>query len=67
MTTVRIIEQPAERSLRFRYESEGKKRMSIDGASSTTANPTYPSIEISGYTGVVHVIVSCVSHTAPYK
>lgn len=67
MATIRIIEQPSEKTFRFRYESENRRNMSIAGATSTTVNPTYPTIEISNHTGVVHIIVSCVYHTLPYK
>lgn len=64
---LRIVEEPAEKSFRFRYESEGRKNVSITGASSTIANLTYPSIEISGYNGTVYIIVSCVTHKKPYR
>lgn len=64
---VRIIEQPAESSHRFRYESEQRFNKAISGCSSTEKNQTYPKIEIRDYTGEVCVIISCVTKNEPYR
>ncbi|XP_077287048.1 embryonic polarity protein dorsal-like isoform X2 [Arctopsyche grandis] len=64
---VRIVEQPAPKSLRFRYECEGRSAGSIPGAHSTPENKTYPTIEIVGYKGRAVVVVSCVTKDEPYK
>lgn len=62
---LQIIEQPAEKSFRFRYESEGRLSGSILGVKSTTGNPTYPTIKVGNFTGVVTIRISCVTHTDP--
>ncbi|KAJ8913954.1 hypothetical protein NQ315_015192 [Exocentrus adspersus] len=64
---VRIIEQPASKALRFRYECEGRSAGSIPGASSTPENKTFPTIQIVGHQGRAVVVVSCVTKDAPYK
>lgn len=64
---IKIIEQPAAKALRFRYECEGRSAGSIPGANSTLENKTYPTIEIVGHTGEVTVVVSCVTKDAPYR
>jgi Rel/ankyrin family protein len=43
---VKIIEQPASKALRFRYECEGRSAGSLPGANSTTENKTYPTIQV---------------------
>ncbi|CAG9762924.1 unnamed protein product [Ceutorhynchus assimilis] len=63
---VRIIEQPASKALRFRYECEGRSAGSIPGASSTPENKTFPEIEVVGYKGKAVVVVSCVTKDIPY-
>ncbi|XP_030763654.1 embryonic polarity protein dorsal-like isoform X2 [Sitophilus oryzae] len=63
---VRIIEQPASKALRFRYECEGRSAGSIPGASSTPENKTYPEIQVEGYRGKAVVVVSCVMKDPPY-
>ncbi|XP_013149110.1 PREDICTED: embryonic polarity protein dorsal-like isoform X2 [Papilio polytes] len=65
--TVRIVEQPASKALRFRYECEGRSAGSIPGVNSTSERKTYPTIEISGCTGNAIVVVSCVTKDHPYK
>lgn len=62
-----ITEQPAQRSLRFRYECEGRSAGSIPGANSTPENRTYPTIQIVGYRGRAIVVVSCVTKDQPYR
>lgn len=65
--TVEIIEQPAPKALRFRYECEGRSAGSIPGIRSTPDNKTFPTIQIKNYTGRAVVVVSCVTKDAPYK
>lgn len=43
---IKIIEQPAPKALRFRYECEGRSAGSIPGVNSTTENKTYPTIQV---------------------
>ncbi|KAL0831638.1 hypothetical protein ABMA28_002411 [Loxostege sticticalis] len=62
-----IIEQPAPKSLRFRYECEGRSAGSIPGVNSVQENKTYPSIKICGYKGCMIIVVSCVTKEEPYK
>lgn len=64
---VQIIEQPASKSLRFRYECEGRSAGSIPGVNTTSENKTYPTIKIFNYTGNVVIVVSCVTKEEPYK
>ena len=63
---VTVVEQPASKGLRFRYECEGRSAGSLQGINSTPHNKTYPSIEILNYQGAAVVIVSCVVKDAPY-
>ncbi|CAH1098641.1 unnamed protein product [Psylliodes chrysocephalus] len=64
---IRIVEQPASKALRFRYECEGRSAGSIPGSRSTPENKSYPSIRVEGYQGRAVVVVSCVTRDAPYK
>lgn len=64
---VKIIEQPAPKALRFRYECEGRSAGSIPGISSTSENKTYPTIQVMGYNGRAVVVVSCVTKDEPYR
>lgn len=64
---VKIIEQPASKALRFRYECEGRSAGSIPGVSSTPENKTFPAIQIVGYKGRAVVVVSCVTKDLPYR
>jgi len=57
---VKIVEQPAENRVRFRFPIEGRSAGSIAGVTSTTENKTFPTIEIVGYKGPAKVVVSCV-------
>ena len=43
---VTMIEQPAPKALRFRYECEGRSAGSIPGISSTPENKTFPTIQV---------------------
>lgn len=64
---VDIIEQPASKALRFRYECEGRSAGSIPGKSSTSENKTYPTIQVVGYNGRAVVVVSCVTRDEPFR
>ncbi|KAH0945556.1 hypothetical protein HN011_011334 [Eciton burchellii] len=64
---VEILEQPASKALRFRYECEGRSAGSIPGINSTPENKTFPSIKIVGYKGRAMVVVSCVTKDLPYR
>lgn len=44
---VRMLEQPAPKALRFRYECEGRSAGSIPGVNSTPDNKTFPTIQVS--------------------
>lgn len=44
---VKIVEQPASKALRFRYECEGRSAGSIPGANSTSDNKTFPTIQVN--------------------
>ncbi|CAL7934589.1 unnamed protein product [Xylocopa violacea] len=67
MPYVEIIEQPASKALRFRYECEGRSAGSIPGVNSTPENKTFPSIRIVGYKGRAVVVVSCVTKDQPHR
>nr|XP_023013890.1 embryonic polarity protein dorsal-like isoform X2 [Leptinotarsa decemlineata] len=64
---IKIVEQPAPKALRFRYECEGRSAGSIPGTNSTPENKTYPTIQIVGYQGKAVVVVSCVTKDNPHK
>jgi len=64
---VQILEQPAPKGLRFRYECEGRSAGSIPGVNSSPDNKTFPTIQVVGYSGKAVVVVSCVTNDAPYK
>jgi len=67
-TYVKILEQPAPKALRFRYECEGRSAGSLPGAKSTNEKKTFPKIQIVGPTsGRAVVVVSCVTLDAPYR
>ena len=46
---VEIVEQPASKGLRFRYECEGRSAGSIPGTHSTCDNKTFPTIKVRCY------------------
>uniref|UniRef100_A0A0C9QZR1 Dl_0 protein n=1 Tax=Fopius arisanus TaxID=64838 RepID=A0A0C9QZR1_9HYME len=58
---VEIVEQPASKAFRFRYESERRPHGSIPGVNSTPTHKTYPTIRIVGPWLNGRVIVSCVT------
>ncbi|XP_022903000.2 embryonic polarity protein dorsal-like isoform X1 [Onthophagus taurus] len=62
-----IVEEPAQKQLRFRYECEGRSAGSIPGANSTPDNKTYPTIKVEGYKGKAVVVVSCVTKDEPFR
>ncbi|XP_076296675.1 dorsal isoform X4 [Lasioglossum baleicum] len=64
---VEILEQPASKALRFRYECEGRSAGSIPGVHSTPENKTFPSIRIAAYKGRALVVVSCVTKDPPHR
>lgn len=64
---IKIIEQPASKALRFRYECEGRSAGSIPGVNSTPETKTFPTIQIVGYKGRAVVVVSCVTKDPPYR
>lgn len=64
---IRIVEQPAERSFRFRYESECRLGGCIVGANTSSTKTTYPKLEIGNLNGYVEITVSCVTDTNPYR
>jgi len=64
---VRMLEQPASKGLRFRYECEGRSAGSIPGSASTQENRTFPTIQVVGYTGRAVVVVSCVTFDPPHR
>jgi len=64
---VKILEQPASKALRFRYECEGRSAGSIPGANSSSDTKTYPTIQVVGYQGKAVVVVSCVTKDSPHK
>lgn len=43
---IEIVEQPASKALRFRYECEGRSAGSIPGVRSTAENRTYPTVKV---------------------
>lgn len=49
MPYIKIIEQPASKALRFRYECEGRSAGSIPGVNSTPENKTFPTIQVCSY------------------
>lgn len=42
-----IVEQPASKALRFRYECEGRSAGSIPGIHNTPEHKTYPTVRVS--------------------
>uniref|UniRef100_A0A1B6CGI4 RHD domain-containing protein n=1 Tax=Clastoptera arizonana TaxID=38151 RepID=A0A1B6CGI4_9HEMI len=64
---IEIIEQPAPKALRFRYECEGRSAGSIPGVNSSPENKTFPTIQIVGYKGRAVVVVSCVTKDSPHR
>lgn len=64
---VKILIQPAQKALRFRYECEGRSAGSIPGANSTPENRTFPTIQVMNHSGPAVVVVSCVTKDPPYR
>lgn len=59
---VEIIEHPATKSLRFRYESESRHGRVLVGEKSCEKNLSFPKIKVHNYTGPITVYVSCVTN-----
>lgn len=64
---VQIIEQPAEKSFRFRYESEHRAGGSIMGCKTTAKCQSYPKIRIGNFTGDVVLYITCVEKNKPHR
>lgn len=67
MEYVEILEEPASKALRFRYECEGRNAGALFGANSKPDAKTFPKIRIVGYEGPAVLIISCVTDTKPYR
>ncbi|XP_011496609.1 PREDICTED: embryonic polarity protein dorsal-like [Ceratosolen solmsi marchali] len=63
---VNIVEQPASKGTRFRYECEGRFAGTIFGEKTTSFNKSFPTIEIVNYKGPALIVISCVSKDLPY-
>lgn len=59
---IQIVEQPAEKSFRFRYESENRGSGSLVGVRSMPTKISYPKIKIQNFTGTAVIIISCVTN-----
>lgn len=59
---IQIIEQPAEKSFRFRYESENRGSGSLTGVRSGPNKISYPKVKIQNFTGLAVIVVSCVTN-----
>ncbi|XP_011307645.1 embryonic polarity protein dorsal isoform X1 [Fopius arisanus] len=64
---IEIIEQPAPRAVRFRYQSEGRPSGNLIGLNSTKERTTYPKIRVTGLRTIAYVVVSCVTKDKPYR
>ncbi|XP_058801097.1 transcription factor SPT20 homolog isoform X2 [Phymastichus coffea] len=64
---IEIVEQPAPRASRFRYNCEVRSMGSIPGVHSTPTSKTYPTIRIVDYKGTAVIVVSCVTKDKPYR
>lgn len=64
---VRIVEEPTNKTIRFRYKCEGRTAGSIPGMHSTADNKTFPTIEIVDFDGPAFVVISCVTSKEPYR
>jgi c-Rel proto-oncogene protein len=49
MYSVKILEQPAPKALRFRYECEGRSAGSLPGATSSHDKKTFPKIQVNKF------------------
>ncbi|XP_037712358.1 embryonic polarity protein dorsal isoform X1 [Drosophila subpulchrella] len=65
---LRIVEEPTNNIIRFRYKCEGRTAGSIPGMnSSPETGKTFPTIEVCNYDGPVVIVVSCVTIDEPYR
>lgn len=55
---IEIVEQPASKALRFRYECEGRSAGSIPGVRSTPENRSYPTIQVCVVTNFATIEVN---------
>ncbi|XP_063975091.1 embryonic polarity protein dorsal-like [Diachasmimorpha longicaudata] len=62
-----VLEQPASKEYRFRYECERRSHGSLLGANSTVYKKTFPKIRVVGLKTEAYLIVSCVTKDPPYK
>ncbi|XP_016993627.2 dorsal-related immunity factor Dif isoform X2 [Drosophila takahashii] len=65
---LRIVEEPTNHIIRFRYKCEGRTAGSIPGMnSSSETGKTFPTIEVCNYDGPVVIVVSCVTSDEPFR
>ncbi|XP_017107130.2 embryonic polarity protein dorsal isoform X1 [Drosophila bipectinata] len=64
---LRIVEQPTNNIIRFRYKCEGRTAGSIPGMNSSDKGKTFPTVEVCNYDGPVTIVVSCVTSDEPYR
>ncbi|XP_041566118.1 dorsal-related immunity factor Dif isoform X3 [Drosophila elegans] len=65
---LRIVEEPTNNIIRFRYKCEGRTAGSIPGMNSSPENgKTFPTVEVCNYDGPVIIVVSCVTSDEPYR
>uniref|UniRef100_A0A6P4DYP8 Dorsal-related immunity factor Dif isoform X2 n=1 Tax=Drosophila rhopaloa TaxID=1041015 RepID=A0A6P4DYP8_DRORH len=65
---LRIVEEPTNNIIRFRYKCEGRTAGSIPGMNSSPENgKTFPTVEVCNYDGPVTIVVSCVTSEKPYR
>ncbi|XP_028982160.1 embryonic polarity protein dorsal [Diachasma alloeum] len=64
---IEIVEQPAPRAVRFRYESEGRPSGNLIGVNSTKECTTFPKIRVTGLRAIAYIVVSCVTKDEPYR
>ncbi|KAH8278042.1 hypothetical protein KR026_004214, partial [Drosophila bipectinata] len=64
---LRIVEQPTNNIIRFRYKCEGRTAGSIPGENSSDKGKTFPTVEVCNYDGPVIIVVSCVTSDEPYR
>ncbi|XP_017044860.1 LOW QUALITY PROTEIN: embryonic polarity protein dorsal [Drosophila ficusphila] len=64
---LRIVEEPTNNIIRFRYKCEGRTAGSIPGMNSTTEHKTFPTVEVCNFDGQVTMVVSCVTSEEPHR
>uniref|UniRef100_A0A674EBE0 V-rel avian reticuloendotheliosis viral oncogene homolog A n=1 Tax=Salmo trutta TaxID=8032 RepID=A0A674EBE0_SALTR len=63
----KIIEQPKQRGMRFRYKCEGRSAGSTPGEKSNDTTKAHPAIKVHNYNGPLRVRVSLVTKNPPHK